>query len=78
MRIDYEVWNHVQLALDGAGSYHAAVQPVGQVASAIGKGRVRSASPGDTLRLAIEPSKTDGHISCYDNILITSGQAATK
>jgi hypothetical protein len=46
---------------------------VGQVASFGGKASLAEAPPGQALRLLIEPSKTDRHISCYDNVLITSG-----
>jgi hypothetical protein len=72
------VWNHVQVALDGSGSYQAAVQPVGQMPAMIGKARIGTTSAGETLRLTIDPSRTPGHISCYDNLLLTSGSPGAK
>ena len=75
--VHYDVWNHLQLALNESGGYSAVVQPVGQVAAAIGRGRLVEATPGADLTLTIDSSATPGHVSCYDNVLVTSGPKAS-
>ena len=67
--VHYDVWNHLQVAFDGTGGYQAAAQPVGQVPAAIGKAKAATFPPPSTL--SIEASRTNGHISCYDNVLVT-------
>lgn len=76
--VHYDVWNHLQLTLNESGSTVAAVQPVGQVAAPIGYGRLAEAAKGTELTLTIDPSATPGHITCYDNVAITSGPKAAK
>ena len=72
--VNYDVWNHVQLAVDlQAKTYQLIVQPVGEMPTVIGEGKCgTSVSTGEKLTLTINPSKTPGHISCYDNIEVTS------
>jgi hypothetical protein len=72
-RVHYDVWNHLQLVLTEDGTLQAAAQPVGQVAAIIGHTRASAASTVLTLTPIIEPSATEGHLSCYDNVVITSG-----
>ena len=72
-RVHYDVWNHLQLVLTEDGTLQAAAQPVGQVAAIIGHTRASAASTELTLTPIIEPSATEGHLSCYDNVVITSG-----
>jgi hypothetical protein len=71
--INYDVWNHVQLAIDAkAKTYRLIVQPVGSLPTVIGEaacGELPKAT--DKLALKISPSATKGHISCYDNLLVT-------
>ena len=74
--IAYDVWNHVQLALDtSAGSYSIVVQPVGEMPTFAAKGNwAKDTKVGDEVYLRISPSNTAEHISCYDNIAIAYGQ----
>jgi hypothetical protein len=72
--VHYDVWNHVQLVVEEDGTVRAGVQPVGQAATPVGSARIAGA--GTKIALAIDTSPTAGHISCYDNVLITSGPAA--
>jgi hypothetical protein len=76
--VHYDMWNHLQLLLNEDGTYQAAVQPVGQVPAPIGSARVAEANKDATIIVTIEPSATTGHISCYDNVIISSGSPATK
>ncbi len=76
--VHYDVWNHLQLAIDEQGVCRATAQPVGQVAAFIGKERLPKTTPGTDLTLTISTSATPGHISCYDNVLVTSGAPAVK
>jgi len=69
-RISYDVWNHVQLAIDRTeGKTRLIVQPVGALPEPYGEAEC----PGRTAgRLRIVPSATKGHISCYDNFVVTA------
>lgn len=78
LRVHYDVWNHLQLVLSEDGSLQAAVQPVGQIAAAIGTLPPGNPPEGVTLTPVIEPSVTPDHLSCYDNVIITSGSPAAK
>jgi hypothetical protein len=78
LRAHYDMWNHLQLVLSEDGTLQAAVQPVGQIAATIGTASARNAAKDVTLIPIIEPSATPGHLSCYDNVIITSGLPATK
>jgi hypothetical protein len=75
-RVHYDVWNHLQLVFAEDGTLQAAAQPVGQVAATIGTARVSDAGKELTITTIIEPSATPGHLSCYDNVVITSGPPA--
>jgi len=69
--IAYDVWNHLQLALDtDTGRCRLVVQPVGEVPTFVGEGRLGRPA-GSDVSFAIQPSDTAGHITCYDNIAIT-------
>ncbi len=76
--VHYDVWNHVQLAMNEAGVGNVVVQPVGQVAAFVGNGRSVGATPGAEVTLTIDPSATLGHLSYYDNVAITSGARTQK
>jgi len=71
--VTYDVWNHLQIAVNPrTKTYRFVVQPVGELPTVIGDSAV-SASVGaeEKLKLSVKPSATAGHISCYDNILVT-------
>lgn len=71
--INYDVWNHLQLVVDTkTNRYRVIVQPVGEMPTVVAEGACGEAKPNDRLKLVIKPSATAGHISCYDNILVTS------
>ncbi len=72
--VHYDMWNHLQLALNEDGTYQAAAQPVGQVAAIIGTAR----GGAGAMDIVIEPSSTDGHVSCYDNVRVTSGRPSAE
>ncbi len=72
-RVHHDVWNHLQLALDGKGSYTVVVQPTGQVAGQVASGRIGEANGSKPITVFLQPSKTGGHLSCYDNLVVTSG-----
>jgi len=76
VRIAYDVWNHVQVALNPATrSYSLVVQPVGEVPTLASKARWGDgATIGDELVFAICPSDTPNHITCYDNVRIVRGR----
>lgn len=72
--VNYDVWNHMQIAIDPAAkSYKLVVQPIGEMPTLVGQAKCgASIESNDSLKLVIKPSQTVGHISCYDNILITT------
>ena len=72
--VHFDVWNHLQLTLDKQGHLQAAVQPVGQVAELIGNAQLSAMKSNSPLSFTIETSATPGHLSCYDNVLITTGE----
>lgn len=76
VRVHYDVWNRVQLALNGSGSCQLTVQPAGQVPAHVATGQTRPSAAAETLKLRIAPSRTEGHVSLYDNITVTAGKAA--
>lgn len=76
--VHYDMWNHLQLVLNEDGSIHAAAQPVGQVPATIGSAPAATAPKDASLTLTVEPSTTPGHLSCYDNLTITSGPPTAK
>jgi len=67
------VWNHLQIAVNPrTKTYRFVAQPVGELPTVIGDATVdASARAEETLKLSVKPSATAGHISCYDNILVT-------
>ncbi|NUQ65195.1 MAG: hypothetical protein HUU20_22240, partial [Pirellulales bacterium] len=71
--IAYDVWNHVQMALDmRTGVCAFVVQPVGELPTPLGRGHWSGGRrAGEAVRFSIAPSGTPGHISCYDNVVIT-------
>jgi hypothetical protein len=69
--VHYDVWNHLQLAFDAAGGYQAAVQPLGQAPALVGKSRATAGQRASIL--TIEASDSTGHVSCYDNVRVTTG-----
>jgi hypothetical protein len=71
IKIAYDVWNHLQMALDKqTGAYQVVVQPVGELPTRLGQGRSRATGAGD-LALVLSPSNSQSHASLYDNLLIT-------
>jgi hypothetical protein len=71
--VTYDVWSHLQIAIDPvAGTYQLVTQPIGELPTVIGTAKLGSSvKPADKLNVLIAPSATDGHISCYDNLVIT-------
>jgi len=71
--IAYDVWNHVQLAIDPlSGTYQIVVQPVGEMPILVGQGKLgQRILSHDELIFSIAPSDNPGHITCYDNIVLT-------
>jgi hypothetical protein len=50
----------------------SAVQPAGELPTVIGDAAVgASVGAGGKLKLSVKPSATSGHVSSYDNILVT-------
>lgn len=76
VRIAYDVWNHVQLAIDGSsGLSKVVVQPIGELPTLLGIGKVGEvANKKDKVYLSISPSKSKNGFSCYDNVVIACGQ----
>jgi hypothetical protein len=76
VRIAYDVWSHIQMALDTrTGSCKIVVQPVGELPTPLGAGHWgEGVGVGDALRFSIAPSGPAGQFSCYDNIVIARGQ----
>lgn len=73
--IAYDVWNHLQIAIDPAtGAYRVVVQPLGEVPRFVGSGTVADdIDPGDPLRLFIETRHVSELVSVFDNVRITTG-----
>jgi hypothetical protein len=71
--VTYDVWQHVQIAVDSAKrSYQLVVQPIGELPSFIGQAACGdSVGSDERLSLAIKPSGEPGHVSCYDNVVVT-------
>ena len=73
--IAYDVWNHVQMALDtSSDTYKIVVQPLGELPVPVGKAKCGSAAGKDKVYLRISPSKAVKGFSCYDNIEIRYGE----
>jgi hypothetical protein len=75
VRVAYDVWNHVQIAIDApSGTYRGVVQPVGEMPTLLGTARIGDAIVVNSdLEFCIETSETEGHLSLYDNVLVTAG-----
>jgi hypothetical protein len=71
-----DVWNHLQIAVGENGVMQFAVQPVGQVAALIGSIGVTATEGDSPVTFTIETPASEGHVSCYDNVLLTSGAPA--
>ena len=66
-----DIWNRAQLVLEADGTFHAAVQPLGQVPAQMG--RVRLATPPKDARLVTFFEASEGtETHCYDNVKLTS------
>ena len=79
IKIDYSVWNHVQLALDSSsGSYNIVIQPLGEMPVFAAKAKwAKGTKPGDEVYLRIsQPSST--LYSLYDNVAIACTQKKTE
>jgi hypothetical protein len=72
--INYDVWNHLQLSIDTQQKkYRLIVQPIGEVPTVIGEGACGGVvRDNEKLKFVIKPSDTADHISCFDNIRVTS------
>jgi hypothetical protein len=72
--VNYDVWNHLQLHIDTrAKTYRLIVQPIGEMPTVAGQAALGTgAQVGEKLRFVIRPSSTPDHLSCYDNIEVTS------
>lgn len=71
--VTYDVWNHLQIALDPKKqTYRFVVQPVGELPTFVGQSaHGKTEKPRENLVLKISPSKSENHLSCYDNVLVT-------
>jgi hypothetical protein len=71
--VAYDVWNHVQFAVDGSeGSYAVVVQPLGELPIIAGNGKiVDNVNENEAISFVISPTKSERGFSCYDNIVIT-------
>ncbi len=74
-RVTYDVWNHLQLAIDApTGRYKLVTQPIGEMPSLIGQATLGESIVINTdLEFFIQTSDTQGHLSLYDNVSITAG-----
>jgi hypothetical protein len=73
--IAYDVWNHLQLAIDpSAGTFRVVAQPLGEVPRLVGSGTLHGeVSASDPLRLFIETQHVGDRVSVFDNVRITTG-----
>jgi hypothetical protein len=63
----------VQIAVDTRErTYRLIVQPIGEMPKVVGSGACGEAAQNQKLNFVIRPSKTAKHITCYDNIEVTS------
>jgi hypothetical protein len=73
--VTYDVWNHVQIAVDvEAKRYALVVQPVGELPTRAGEAPWGQplGSERNPLTWKIAPSATENHLSAYDNIVVTT------
>jgi hypothetical protein len=75
VRVAYDAWNHLQLALDApSGTYRAVAQPVGEMPSLIGTAQLgESIVINSDLEFFIQTSDSENHLSLYDNVKVTAG-----
>ncbi len=75
IRIAYDVWNHVQMAIDtSSGLYKVVVQPIGELPTLLGTAQWGgNANKKDNVYMSISPSKSENGFSCYDNVSIAYG-----
>jgi hypothetical protein len=66
-----DIWNRAQLVLEVDGTFHAAVQPLGQVPAQMG--RVRLAPPKDARLVTFFEASKGTVTHCCDNVKLTSG-----
>jgi len=70
--VTYDVWTHLQIAIDPKkNSCQLVVQPLGELPSVIGQASCGKLKSEVSFKLTIKPSATKGHLSCYDNVVIT-------
>ncbi len=70
IRIAYDVWNHVQLAIDTSGGFcSVVVQPLGELPTFLGTTKLDIIEK-DKVYLCISPSKSEKGFSCYDNMVV--------
>lgn len=71
--VSYDIWNHVQIALDcKAKTYKLVVQPCGSLPTLLGTYSWDSGTkPGDQVFFAISPQGVSGQIGYFDNIVVT-------
>jgi hypothetical protein len=76
IHIAYDVWNHVQMAIDTSnGLYKVVVQPIGELPTPLGTAKWgKNGHKKDKVYLRVSPSKSEKGFSCYDNISIAYGQ----
>lgn len=74
-RVTYDVWNHLQIAVDApSGAYRTVVQPVGEMPTLVGAARLgETIVINSDLEFFIQTSDTENHLSLYDNVLVTAG-----
>lgn len=74
-RVTYDVWNHVQIAVDApTGAYRFVIQPVGEMPTLAGTAKLGEAIVTNSdLEFFIDTSDTPEHVSLYDNVLVTAG-----
>ncbi len=72
--VTYDVWQHLQVAVDlNSKTYALVAQPVGGLPTPIGStGFSNTLDNNQSIQLVIKPSKEPDHISCYDNVVVTS------
>ena len=70
--VTYDVWNHVQLAIDlETRTCTLVVQPVGELPTLVGTATLGGATrQGETLVFKILPSNSAEHLSAYDNLIV--------
>lgn len=75
VRVAYDVWNHLQIAVDApTGAYQLVTQPIGEMPTLVGHAKLgESIVINSDLEFFIQTSDTQNHLSYYDNISVTAG-----